>query len=246
MNTHRHDLLEGRLLPYLVLTLAALTACNSSKPGPVAPLGSPTAPSELTATLEKQTGVRLRWRDNSDDEVTFEIRRLSHNEPWADVATLATDEITYGDPKLNWETKYYYSVRATNSNGSSLESGTVAITTPKKPALTGGCVIVIGAGLSNSPERGNQPAVAAAPEERLWMLAQHAEQEEVVARAAFPEPATAAELDGGDHTVWMEIEETEDGEGRLTLDFNVCFSALGSEEAERHTDFRLMLMPAVS
>ena len=58
---------------FLALTTTACSHHSSYKPPP----GSPAQPTELQAALSGDRQIKLTWRDNADNETSYEIRRAS-------------------------------------------------------------------------------------------------------------------------------------------------------------------------
>ena len=81
--------------------------------------GGPSSPTNLTATVQSNTQVRLEWEDNSDNENNFIVQRRIGSNAWTDVATLAANIETYTDINLDNCTTYRYRVWASNAVGQS-------------------------------------------------------------------------------------------------------------------------------
>ena len=78
------------------------------------------APTNLTAQSIANSGIKLRWQDNSVNETSFEIfRGSSSTGPFTQVATVGTDVITYSDAGVVAGETYFYQVRATNAGSNS-------------------------------------------------------------------------------------------------------------------------------
>ena len=78
------------------------------------------APNSLTVGTVSETGLALRWTDNSSDETGFEIyRSRTPDGPWVLAAQLPANTNTYQDRGLNSFTRYFYSIRSVNSKGGS-------------------------------------------------------------------------------------------------------------------------------
>jgi len=91
------------------------------------------APSNLSATPVTNGQVNLSWTDNSNGEDGFKIERARDNGgvpgTWAQIATVTNNVTTYTDFGLNSSTRYWYRVRAFNSQADSDYSNTFGITT---------------------------------------------------------------------------------------------------------------------
>jgi N-acetylmuramoyl-L-alanine amidase/predicted RecA/RadA family phage recombinase len=77
--------------------------------------GSPaiSAPSNTDATVLSQTGIRINWQDNSDNEDGFEIQReINDSGSWTSVNTVEQNVESYEDNNLESNTEYQYRIRA--------------------------------------------------------------------------------------------------------------------------------------
>ncbi len=91
---------------------------------PMAIVVTPNAPSNLTA-VGSNRNVKLTWTDNSTDETNWTIQRATNaSGPWTTIAILPSTtgpskgtKVIYNDPTVASNTKYYYSVLATNIVG---------------------------------------------------------------------------------------------------------------------------------
>ncbi|MBI3852493.1 MAG: S8 family serine peptidase [Verrucomicrobia bacterium] len=89
----------------------------------------PNAPSSLTATaLSAGYGVRLAWKDNSNNEDSFQIERKTST-TWQLLTTVAANTKTFTDASAARRTSYSYRVRAFNVAGSSAYSNQASVTT---------------------------------------------------------------------------------------------------------------------
>ena len=76
----------------------------------------PITPSALEGQVVSDTEIKLFWRDNSDNETGFKIQRKTGNGLFTDIATIASNTVTYSDRGLNPKTNYQYRIYAFNSN----------------------------------------------------------------------------------------------------------------------------------
>src|SRR5512134_3087457 len=102
-----------------MLSVAAVVALGCGDP--VAPAPQVAAPSQL-AVRELGTGhIEVSWRDNSDNEVAFELVRSSGGPsgPFTLFASVAADVSTYQDTEVDGVANYCYQVRAVGPSGTS-------------------------------------------------------------------------------------------------------------------------------
>ncbi len=97
-------------------------------------------PSHLTATLLPAARVRLTWTDNSINESSFIIeRKTGLGGIYTQVALMPADTTTFIDMGLAPDTRYYYRIRATSIDGSSVNSQETSVATlPQQPLAAGG------------------------------------------------------------------------------------------------------------
>jgi uncharacterized protein len=109
---------------------------GSSGGGDTVEGATPTAPSELAATVASASRVDLRWRDNSSNESGFRIERRIGTGTWSQIASVGANVTTFASTGLRSSTNYEYRVRANNGSGNSAYSNTVATRTaaPAAPA----------------------------------------------------------------------------------------------------------------
>jgi len=97
---------------------------------PAAAGSPPVAPSGLTATTTSASSIALSWVDNSMDETGFQLERaLVASGPFAQIATLSANAVSFSDSGLAASTTYFYRVRATNTAGNSAYSVVASTTT---------------------------------------------------------------------------------------------------------------------
>ncbi len=96
----------------------------------------PDAPSGLSALAVSQSQIDLYWTDNSDNEDGFKIeRKTGSGGTWSQITTVSADNTYYSSTGLNYNTSYYYRVRAYNSAGDSSYSNEADDTTFDIPPL---------------------------------------------------------------------------------------------------------------
>ena len=100
--------------------------------GPPPPAaGSPAAPTNLSASANTSGQITLNWTDNSNNEVSFKIKRsTSAAGPFTALPTSAnSNDTSYIDTGLTASTTYYYQVVASNAIGDSNPTLTASATT---------------------------------------------------------------------------------------------------------------------
>ena len=99
------------------------------------PPAPPRAPGNLTATPVSHQRINLAWKDSSSNEAGFKIERGSTGSPYAEVAKVGANVISYADESLTGNTMYLYRIRAFNASGhSSYSNQATAKTLPAPPA----------------------------------------------------------------------------------------------------------------
>jgi hypothetical protein len=99
----------------------------------------PAAPTNLLGQAVSESEIDLTWTDNSTTESSLTLQRAADNSgvpgTYSTIATLAANAVRYSNTGLTTNTKYWYRLRANNSDGSSAWVVTSAITlaTPPTP-----------------------------------------------------------------------------------------------------------------
>jgi hypothetical protein len=83
------------------------------------PTTRPVAPSGLAAQALSTSSISLTWRDNSNNESSFEIARSTNQVNWVCCSTVGTGVTTFTSTGLSSNTLYYFRVRAANWLGRS-------------------------------------------------------------------------------------------------------------------------------
>lgn len=117
-----HD--DGRGAALAADDLAALDFLYGQRPA-----APPLAPDDLEAIAEGPRRVVLRWRDNSDNESSFEIERRRDAE-FSTVGLSGPNTEAWVDTGVEPDSTYAYRVRAANGAGVSDASALVEVTTP--------------------------------------------------------------------------------------------------------------------
>ena len=84
---------------------------------------TPEAPSNLSASAQSATSIRITWIDNSNNETGFKIERKTSSGSYSQITSVSANTTSYTDTGLSSDTRYYYRVRAYNSAGNSAYSG---------------------------------------------------------------------------------------------------------------------------
>jgi hypothetical protein len=94
------------------------------------PSTPPAAPDNLRVPATSRTQVVLAWDDSSDDETGFKVERSPNGaSSWTQAGTVGTNVTSFTDTDLDWETTYFYRVRAYNAAGDSAASNVASATT---------------------------------------------------------------------------------------------------------------------
>jgi hypothetical protein len=88
----------------------------------------PMAPINLTATVDQEGRVTLKWADKSNNESGFQVERSNDGRVFAVIATTPTNATSYKDTTTVAGHRYYFRVAAKNNVGLSNYSNVV--TTP--------------------------------------------------------------------------------------------------------------------
>jgi hypothetical protein len=94
------------------------------------PAGPPEAPTHLRGRGLAHAAM-VEFRDESSNELAFELERSDDGITFAPLATLAADDTLHVDGALLPNTTYYYRVRATNGSGASAWSNVARVRTIK-------------------------------------------------------------------------------------------------------------------
>jgi titin len=92
----------------------------------------PAAPTRLSTRARlsgASASVTLVWRDNADDETTFEVQRSGDGRAFTTLATPPANTTTFADTTVARRTTYWYRVRAVNAAGASAFSNTASVKT---------------------------------------------------------------------------------------------------------------------
>jgi hypothetical protein len=88
------------------------------------------APSDLSATAESGSQIRLGWTDNSNNEDGFKIERSPDGSSnWTEIFATGANVNSFQNTGLAASTSYHYRVRAYNADGNSGYSNTAMATT---------------------------------------------------------------------------------------------------------------------
>ncbi|MFH1860768.1 MAG: fibronectin type III domain-containing protein, partial [bacterium] len=95
------------------------------------------SPSDLETSAIQEGCVQITWQDNSDGETGFILERASRTGDFQEIATIASEGISYMDIKLLADSIYHYRIRAVKGNEYSGYSNTAVVRTrnaiPKPP-----------------------------------------------------------------------------------------------------------------
>ena len=116
---------------------AGTAASNEASATTPAALQLPSAPTNLVATAASGSQIDLAWNDNASNESGFRIERAPDVSgapgTYAEVAVVGANVTGYSDAGLAAGTRYWYRVRAYNTDGNSAYSNAVAARTNDVP-----------------------------------------------------------------------------------------------------------------
>ena len=93
----------------------------------------PAAPTTLKAVSVSKSQINLTWADKSSNEDGFKIERSTNaTSGFVEIATTSQNATSYSNTGLAANTRYYYRVRAFNSNGNSAYSNVANTKTKPK------------------------------------------------------------------------------------------------------------------
>ena len=92
---------------------------NLTDPSTPAANATMAAPTNLAATGNSATVIRLTWNDNSEAETGYRIERSTDNANWTSVGTVGANVKVFENSGLTPATKYYYRVKAVGANAES-------------------------------------------------------------------------------------------------------------------------------
>lgn len=112
--------------PRIQVDAALSYLATTTPPNPI-----PSPPSDLTATASSRSMITLRWRDNSNNENGFLIRRRTDTEyGWSIIGRVPQGVNSFQHTNLRPGMTYYYSIIAFNATGESEMSNEAYEQTP--------------------------------------------------------------------------------------------------------------------
>ncbi|MEO7730094.1 MAG: fibronectin type III domain-containing protein [Kofleriaceae bacterium] len=101
------------------------------------PAMAPSVPTDLVASAQSSSTIRLTWSDTSTNETGFKVERATAaGGPFSQVVAVAANTTTRDDGGLASGTTYFYRVRATNAAGDSDPTGVASATTSANQICT--------------------------------------------------------------------------------------------------------------
>ncbi|MFH1963372.1 MAG: PQQ-binding-like beta-propeller repeat protein [bacterium] len=101
------------------------------------------SPDDLNAYSIQEGCVQITWQDNSDMETGFILERASRTGYFQEIATIASEGISYMDIKLLPDSIYHYRIRAVKGNEYSGYSNTAVVRTRNAiPTLPDNLILV--------------------------------------------------------------------------------------------------------
>jgi subtilisin family serine protease len=124
----------GTTYHFRVYALRGTDKSNYSNTASATTASLPNAPSELTAEAISSTALRLKWKDNSNNEQGFKIQRKVNNGAFSELTKVNANVTTYTDSGLSAGTTYTYKVAAYNNGGTSAFSNEASAKTNSIPS----------------------------------------------------------------------------------------------------------------
>lgn len=118
------------LILFTILSALVLGACGSSGGGGDSSQTIPIVPTSVVASTLSESGIRVTWTDNSDNEDGFRVERsLDPIVGFVEITDTSADVTMTDDNGLNADTTYYYRVASFNDIGDSDYSNVANTTT---------------------------------------------------------------------------------------------------------------------
>ena len=153
----RHDLLTAGVRPLAALQGITVTGgsldIGTLMTVPANTLPAPAAPANLQAIAASGTRVDLSWRDQSNNELGFDLERSTDGVTFYLADTVGANHVSYSDLTVQPGHTYFYRVRAYNPGGSSAYApptsvATPAVSLPKAPSSLTATALSAGKGVS--------------------------------------------------------------------------------------------------
>ena len=153
----RNDLLTVGVRPLAALQGITVTGgtldIGALMTVPANTLAAPASPATLRAVAASGTHVDLSWKDQSNNELGFDIERSTDGVTYYLTDTVGAAQVSYSDLTVQPGHTYFYRVRAYNPGGSSAYApstsvATPAVTLPKAPSSLTAKALATGKGVS--------------------------------------------------------------------------------------------------
>ncbi len=153
----RHDLLTAGVRPLAALQGVTVTGgtldIGTLMTVPANTLAAPAAPATLRAVAASGTHVDLSWKDQSNNELGFDLERSTDGATYYLADTVGAAQVSYSDLTVQPGHTYFYRVRAYNPGGSSAYApatsvATPAVALPKAPSSLTATALSAGSGVS--------------------------------------------------------------------------------------------------
>jgi thermitase len=153
----RNDLLTAGVRPLAALQGITVTGgtldIGNLMTVPANTLAAPAAPATLRAVAASGTHVDLSWKDQSNNELGFDLERSTDGATYYLADTVGAAQVSYSDLTVQPGHTYFYRVRAYNPGGSSAYApatsvATPAVALPKAPSSLTATALSAGSGVS--------------------------------------------------------------------------------------------------
>lgn len=222
---------NGTQLDKFVLQLSSLEILSGEGPsesqgGGMLPAA---APSNLLASAESTTEIRLQWSDNSSDEDGFVIQRTTDGGEFSDLAVLNPNETSFFDTNLTSETQYIYQIASLKNDvrshfsfiadAKTLEQENVPpIASFSSSSISGTAPLIVSFDASESSDPDGDEITY------TWDFGDGNTSEEVTPEHTFEEP--------GEYSVRLTVTDIAEASSEMVMNVEVLEAPLSAEVSQ--------------